>query len=735
MTTQPLDTRGRLYAQAAQFSAELEALETVRVNQMLGAWTDAYWGVRQEMDTFLAKVAAAKAAGQPVSPAWAYQQQRLKNVLDAAKAQMALYAAHASSEVVAAQQAAIDAGVAHAEALARTAVADGLPGLAVDMARINPATLRAGVGFLADGTVLANHLAATMPADAAAAVRDALIRGLAMGRSQDWMVREATKALGLTHGRATTILRTESLRAYRQASRAEYLANADVLGGWVWDAHLDARTCLACALMHGTEHPLDSTLDGHPRCRCAMVPRTRTWEELGAGPGLPDTRPPVRPGKAWLEAQTPEVQRAMMGRAKYDAWTDGAITLDDMVARSYSPAWGTMRTERSLRAIREGRDANWMDKDTVTRSRPEASEDSIWAEMIAKEEARAASRPRNNWDAWEDGRGVRVRKATGNESDLARTNLERSRRYADEDAESLAVWEQRVKDRQTELRGYVPDAKERAKVARADFTLKNAKEQVAYFKTQAAKSANELREAEARLEAMVENLPDFDPDNPLKFYGDRVTIYDRSDSTAKHLRELSEDVGETHHRLLRDHYAASEGGGFYIGDRYITDLDDLGYLKGQQPRGWTAGSTFDQVPGVYDPSRRVCACGGDSKGHGSTSLILHEGGHALDDAYGTQTVGGALTPASTRSDYLEAVDAVPSDVRRLWNPYYRPDGNPAGHNSERWAEGFAAWTKARRGTLEEQARALAAALTNNRSPDQNVVEAHMGLARYYQSLT
>lgn len=371
MTTQPLDTRGRLYAQAAQFSAELEALETARVDQMLGAWTDAYWGVRQEMDTFLAKVAAAKAAGQPVSPAWAYQQQRLKNVLDAAKAQMALYAAHASREVVAAQQAAIDAGVAHAEALARTAVAEGLPGLAVDMARINPATLRAGVGFLADGTVLANHLAATMPADAADAVRDALIRGLAMGRSQDWMIREATKALGLTHGRATTILRTESLRAYRQASRAEYLANSDVLGGWVWDAHLDARTCLACALMHGTEHPLDSTLDGHPRCRCAMVPRTRTWEELGAGPGLPDTRPPVRPGKAWLEAQTPEVQRAMMGRAKYDAWTAGTITLDDMVARSYSPAWGTMRTERSLRAIRDGRDANWMDAPEAPPSPPD----------------------------------------------------------------------------------------------------------------------------------------------------------------------------------------------------------------------------------------------------------------------------------------------------------------------------------------------------------------------------
>src|SRR5690606_11280775 len=52
----------------------------------------------------------------------------------------------------------------------------------------------------------------------------------------------------------------------------------------------------------------------------------------------------------------------LMGRAKFDAWTAGQITLDDMVARTYSPAWGTMRTERSLKAILEDRNANWVDQ-------------------------------------------------------------------------------------------------------------------------------------------------------------------------------------------------------------------------------------------------------------------------------------------------------------------------------------------------------------------------------------
>lgn len=364
MPSKVKNQNGLLYEQAAQFAADLETSQTAAVDQMLAAWTDSYWGTRKDLDAFLNKVAEAQAAGIPTSPAWAFQEQRLKNVLDTTKVQIARYAADASMVTEKAQWSAIQASLKHSEKLAKSAVAQSLPGIGVSLANVNPKNLEHMVGFLANGSVLRNHLELTMPAKAATKVQEALIHGLATGKSQDWMIRKATEALGLSHTRATTILRTESLRAYRAASRANYLANSDVLGGWVWNAHLDARTCLACAIMDGTEHPLDATLDGHPRCRCAMVPRTRTWEDiLGPdGAGIPDSRPPIRNGKEWLESQSPAVQRAMMGPSKFDAWTHGQITLDDMVARTYSPAWGTMRTERSLKAIQEGRAANWMDQ-------------------------------------------------------------------------------------------------------------------------------------------------------------------------------------------------------------------------------------------------------------------------------------------------------------------------------------------------------------------------------------
>lgn len=704
MPTSVLANRGQLYAQASDFARALEAAEQAAELQMLTHWTDAYWGTRQSLDTFLARVAAARAAGERTGISWAYQEQRLRTVLAETETQMGRYARAAAETTAAQQVAAARAAVDEALTLTQTAVAESLPGLTTTFGRTNPAVLEAAAGFLQDGSVLSQHLAATLPPDAVDGIRKALTEGLAMGKSQDWMLRRATRAMSMSHGRAVTILRTESLRAYREASRRTYQENAHVLGTWTWTAALDSRTCVACAVMDGTEHPLDATLDGHPRCRCAMVPRTKTWEDLGIT-GLDDSRPPVRDGKAWLEAQDPEVQRGIMGRAKYEAWKDGKISLDDMVARHSDDRWGTMRTERSLKAITEGRNPNYLD-----------------------------GTPRGDqWDKWDEGRDVRVTTGDPARREMAERHLREGQTALERDLAQVGDYDAAIKARQAQLRELVPDAAERRKVLRTDYTLRQARENKAMVQRMADESAERVERLRRELaDVPTTNLPDFDPDNPLKFYGDRVVVYDRSDSTALHLRELAEDVSPEHHRHLRDHYAASPDGGFYVGDRYITELDDLGHLRGVPPRGWPPGSSFDEVPGVYNPARRVCACGGHGKGHGSTSLALHEGGHALDDAYSAAPGAGGLK-ASESAQYAQAVSDVPELVRSSWTPYLRPDGNPGGHGQEAWAEGFAAWTKARRLPAGEQARAVARALLG-RTPTATEVEAHRPLAAYYRSL-
>jgi len=91
-----------------------------------------------------------------------------------------------------------------------------------------------------------------------------------------------------------------------------------------------------------------------------MVPDTKSWAQIDPSlTDLPDTRPTVELGTDWFTRQAPSVQRAMMGPAKFNAWQAGEFDLDAVVARHYDPTWGTMRYERSLRAIRAGRDANY----------------------------------------------------------------------------------------------------------------------------------------------------------------------------------------------------------------------------------------------------------------------------------------------------------------------------------------------------------------------------------------
>lgn len=357
-TTAALHPPGAIYEQAALFSAALEASQEGASSRMLEAWAKAYHRARVEYDALLAKVAAAKAAGEPMSPAWLYQRDRLKSAISTTKVEMARYADAASAETKAAQWSAVQASVKHAAKLGQTAMTGA--GLHGGFDSLDEAHLRHLVGFLADGSPL-DTLFSGLANETAAQLTDALTVGLAHGKGIDWMTRQVDTALDMPRWRAETIMRTESQRVYRATANATYQANAEVLSSWVWTAHLDSRTCPCCVVMDGTEHPIGSVMDGHPRCRCVMVPRTKTWEQLGIGTGAPDTRPPVRSGKAWLEAQPDDVQRELLGPAKFKAWKSGQISLDDVVARTHTPAWGTMRRERSLREINRGLNPNYVD--------------------------------------------------------------------------------------------------------------------------------------------------------------------------------------------------------------------------------------------------------------------------------------------------------------------------------------------------------------------------------------
>src|SRR5690606_16788234 len=74
--------------------------------------------------------------------------------------------------------------------------------------------------------------------------------------------------------------RTEILNANREASRFTMQQNSNVVAEWVWYASI-GTCCGACLAKHGHTFPLDQPMQSHPSCRCAMVPRTDSWADLG----------------------------------------------------------------------------------------------------------------------------------------------------------------------------------------------------------------------------------------------------------------------------------------------------------------------------------------------------------------------------------------------------------------------------------------------------------------------
>jgi hypothetical protein len=173
-------------------------------------------------------------------------------------------------------------------------------------------------------------------------VRRELIRGVASGSNPKAvatrMVRRAEKGFngGLT--RALVVSRTELLDAHRAAAALGQAQHADVLQGWAWLAKLDTRTCPSCWTNHGSVHDLsESGPDDHQQGRCARMPVTKPWSELGLD--IPEP-PSLLPNAAEMFEGLPSTeQMEILGPARYEAWVRGSYPMDDWSVRRSTPGW------------------------------------------------------------------------------------------------------------------------------------------------------------------------------------------------------------------------------------------------------------------------------------------------------------------------------------------------------------------------------------------------------------
>jgi SPP1 gp7 family putative phage head morphogenesis protein len=314
----------------AQARRALLSREATATTALLDAWGLVWDVLARELAALTAEIAAARAAGEDVGLGWLYRQARYQSLLAQLASETARYALSAEQRIAAAQRVAATAGWRDAGSFigAQGATIAG----SFDVLPVG--ALQELVGVLGDGSPLSSLLASLGP-QAAEATRAALTVGVALGQGPRQIAAAVRTATNMVPARAATIARQESLRAYRGASFRRWRAD-DLVVGWWWSSAQDRRTCAVCWAKHGTEHPMSEPFASHVCCRCVPVPI------------LAGERPDLISGAAAFEELDEEMQREILGPGKFDLYARSAITLDDLVAETYSARWGPGLRERSL---------------------------------------------------------------------------------------------------------------------------------------------------------------------------------------------------------------------------------------------------------------------------------------------------------------------------------------------------------------------------------------------------
>lgn len=316
---------------AARYRAALLAQDTAALARLVTAYAGIARRLQGAIDALgmeLAGLDTAPTRGQVLRMA------RYKALLEQVQDELTRYQAFAGVEMSTAARAAIDLAQRHARGLV-----DAQAGVRVAWNRLDIDTIESLLGFLDPAGPLYKRLENLSPF-MAQRVADTILENIALGHNPRAWAGLIRDQLGVGLSQALTMARTVQIKSYQEATRANYVANADIVQSWIWYAELDADVCMSCVAQHGSVHPLDESLNDHHNGRCTAIP----W--------VVDADNPVgQGGQEWFDSLSADEQRAMMGNSKHDAYTAGTFDFGAQSATHTDDIYGELRVETPLRDL------------------------------------------------------------------------------------------------------------------------------------------------------------------------------------------------------------------------------------------------------------------------------------------------------------------------------------------------------------------------------------------------
>lgn len=323
-----------------ELQAFLDGVLDRQTRSIVEAWVIAFDQAHDALEAAMLELATAARNGR-VTRTMVIRSQRAQAALEQMGAALEQAAATTGTVITADLRAVIDQATAAEVGMIESQLTGTRRAeLAANLVRADAGQIAAMVDR---ATQQITSLALPLAADTYQTIRAELLRGVTVGdnprQAARRMVRTAEDTTNFGLSRALTISRTEMLSATREAQWQVDQANADVLAGWRWLAHLDPATCRSCVARHGTVHPIEEPGPyDHQNGRCSRTPVTKSWAELGFT-GIEDPPDLLPDAESWFDDLTEQQQRAMLTDRGYEAWKRGEYPMSAWATRRENPGW------------------------------------------------------------------------------------------------------------------------------------------------------------------------------------------------------------------------------------------------------------------------------------------------------------------------------------------------------------------------------------------------------------
>lgn len=318
---------------ARRFRADIEAQDISALSRVVAAYRDIVNRLEGDIDALAQVVASGEYTAAQVR-----RMERYTRLIEQASAELERYQGFLGTEIRILSGGSVETAVKHARALMQAASLEA--GIVAQLQGFPSNAILAALGFLADDGPLYSRLKQFAGVNTDRLI-DTILSSIARGYNPRKLARIiVSDGFGMPLTDALRMARTAQIYSYREASRANYYANSNVVTGWVWfSALIPGRTCMSCVNKHGTEHGLDETLNDHHNGLCTMVPM------------VGGVNPVVQSGQDWFSEQGEDVQKSMMGAKKYTAWKDGRFEFDALSRTAFDEVYGDMWTETPLKDL------------------------------------------------------------------------------------------------------------------------------------------------------------------------------------------------------------------------------------------------------------------------------------------------------------------------------------------------------------------------------------------------